>query len=202
MSSHIGIDFARDRATSNWRHGYHLLPALINRLDLHVGVEVGVALGGHADAILTQCPGVHFLYAVDPYKHREGYDDPMNLPQEVFDAMYEDTAMFLERRGHCHIFRDASVDVAKFLRGDKYIWKPGTESALIVDFVYIDAEHTYEACKVDIVAWYPLIRDGGVLSGHDYGGFPGVTRAVDEFCAAMGLELHVEEHYFWWTVKK
>lgn len=197
MTTTTTIDFARDRATTNWRHGYHLLPAVINRLDLHVGVEVGVALGGHADAILTQCPGVHFLYAVDPYKHREGYDDLMNLPQETFGAMFEDTERFLKRHGRCGMFRGASLDVAKFLRHENH-------PPLVIDFVYIDAEHTYEACKADIAAWYPLIRVGGVLSGHDYGGFPGVTRAVDEFVAAMGLELHVPEpqQFFWYAVKK
>jgi hypothetical protein len=47
--------------------------------------------------------------------------------------------------------------------------------------VFIDGEHTYDACKADIAAWRPLVRHGGILCGHDYGKmFPGVPRAVDE----------------------
>ena len=37
-----------------------------------------------------------------------------------------------------------------------------------LDFVYIDADHSYESCLADITAWHPKIRDGGILSGHDY----------------------------------
>jgi hypothetical protein len=47
--------------------------------------------------------------------------------------------------------------------------------------VFIDGEHTYEACKADIEAWSPWMRPRGILCGHDYGlKFPGVPRAVDE----------------------
>lgn len=47
--------------------------------------------------------------------------------------------------------------------------------------VFIDGEHTYDACREDIAAWKPHIRKGGILCGHDYGRqFPGVPTAVDE----------------------
>jgi hypothetical protein len=50
-----------------------------------------------------------------------------------------------------------------------------------LDFVFIDACHEYESVKKDILVWMPKIKDGGILSGHDYGrGFPGVAQAVDE----------------------
>jgi predicted O-methyltransferase YrrM len=51
-----------------------------------------------------------------------------------------------------------------------------------VDFVFIDAGHTYEAVKADVAAWYPIVKPGGILAGHDYSNpeFPGVRRAVDE----------------------
>lgn len=49
-----------------------------------------------------------------------------------------------------------------------------------VDFVFIDAAHDYESVKKDILAWQPLIKSGGILSGHDYGEPCGVKQAVDE----------------------
>lgn len=49
-----------------------------------------------------------------------------------------------------------------------------------VDMVYIDADHRYQQVRNDIARWRRHVRPGGFLCGHDYGGFPGVTAAVDE----------------------
>ena len=50
-----------------------------------------------------------------------------------------------------------------------------------IDFLFIDADHTYEGCKQDILDWMPFVRPGGVICGHDYiDMFPGVKRAVHE----------------------
>ena len=49
------------------------------------------------------------------------------------------------------------------------------------DSVFIDACHHYAECAADIEAWRPLIKPGGILSGHDY--WPkdaGVMDAVNE----------------------
>ncbi len=37
-----------------------------------------------------------------------------------------------------------------------------------IDFVYIDADHSYEAVKNDINAWLPKVKPNGILAGHDY----------------------------------
>ena len=53
-----------------------------------------------------------------------------------------------------------------------------------LDFVFIDASHEYEHVKEDLNAWYPKIKSGGILAGHDF--YPdqpnwgGVHRAVTE----------------------
>jgi predicted O-methyltransferase YrrM len=38
-----------------------------------------------------------------------------------------------------------------------------------LDFVFIDGDHSYEACKADILAWLPKMKNGSILAGHDYG---------------------------------
>lgn len=50
-----------------------------------------------------------------------------------------------------------------------------------LDAVFIDADHSYEAVKLDIQNWMPKVRKGGILAGHDYNSaWMGVVRAVDE----------------------
>ena len=50
-----------------------------------------------------------------------------------------------------------------------------------LDFVFIDANHTYESVKEDIVAWWPKVKLGGIISGHDYHiGAMGVIQATNE----------------------
>lgn len=52
-----------------------------------------------------------------------------------------------------------------------------------VDFCFIDGDHTYEAVSEDVRTWFPKIRNGGIIGGHDYVNplHPGVKQAVDEF---------------------
>ncbi|MCA9474062.1 MAG: class I SAM-dependent methyltransferase [Nitrospira sp.] len=50
-----------------------------------------------------------------------------------------------------------------------------------VDFVFVDADHSYESVKKDLLAWLPKIRKGGVFAGHDYcQPTAGVRQAVNE----------------------
>lgn len=50
-----------------------------------------------------------------------------------------------------------------------------------VDFVFVDGDHSYEACKADISAWTPLVKRGGVIAFHDFGSrAQGVTQAIFE----------------------
>jgi len=59
-----------------------------------------------------------------------------------------------------------------------------------LDAVFIDADHSYEAVKLDIQNWMPKVRKGGILAGHDYNSaWMGVVRAVDEiFPEAQKIE--------------
>ena len=60
-----------------------------------------------------------------------------------------------------------------------------------IDYLYVDADHSYEAVKADLQAWGPYVKPGGVILGDDYENplFPGVRQAWDEWEAAHGRRL-------------
>jgi SAM-dependent methyltransferase len=67
-----------------------------------------------------------------------------------------------------------------------------------VDFVYVDAGHTYADVARDIAAWWPKLTPGGVLAGDDWcwtyspEGEYGVRKAVTEFFGPRGIEVFVQ----------
>lgn len=78
-----------------------------------------------------------------------------------------------------------------------------------LDFVFIDADHTYDCVKADILAYLPKVKVGGIIAGHDYlqiareREMPDVKTAVDEFYnngVLKSLTLH--EGNVWQTIKE
>jgi predicted O-methyltransferase YrrM len=85
----------------------------------------------------------------------------------------------------------------------------------IFDYVMLDADHAYESISRDIAAWWPKVRPGGILAGHDYSAeFPGVLQAVTEafenvrvhrgmrFCGPEGDQPPGNYYPVWWVEKE
>ncbi len=69
-----------------------------------------------------------------------------------------------------------------------------------VKFVFIDASHLYERVKQDIQAWWPKVKVGGVMSGHDWAAGEQVRQAVGEFAQSKGLQIQVADNV--WIIEK
>ena len=65
-----------------------------------------------------------------------------------------------------------------------------------VDLVYIDASHEYENVTKDLYAWYKKVKNGGILSGHDWC-WPKVQQAVIDFCAKNNLQAWNQYGFSW-----
>ncbi len=69
-----------------------------------------------------------------------------------------------------------------------------------VDMLFVDGAHDYMNVRLDLEAFAPLVRKGGIISGHDYSpDFPGVVRAVDEYLGEkprIGID---GEGVCWWV---
>ncbi len=180
----------QERHEGGWKAGYGILPSLIRKFDLRIGAEIGVAFGGHSEAILANSE-ISRLYGVDSYLHRPGYDDPMNLPQPQFDELFKNTGARLSKYGDRFIqVRKDSVEAAKLVPE-------------VLDFVFLDADHSYNGVWQDILAWYSNIRSDGLISGHDYGhpAFPGVKQAVDQYFRRIGSTVNISDGGVWWVQK-
>ena len=57
------------------------------------------------------------------------------------------------------------------------------------DYIYIDALHELTDVTSDLTHWYPKIKEGGVISGHDWW-YEGVRQAVCQFFTGKGQLLY------------
>ena len=78
---------------------------------------------------------------------------------------------------------------------------PSVEAAEVfadgaLDFVFIDADHSYESVKQDITAWLPKVRPGGFVTGHDIH-MGEVRQAVEELLPGY-QEDFVNDCVWWW----
>jgi hypothetical protein len=48
-----------------------------------------------------------------------------------------------------------------------------------LDFVFIDADHTKEGFSDDMDCWFPKVKQGGVIAGHDYD-YPVIKEIVNK----------------------
>ncbi len=55
-----------------------------------------------------------------------------------------------------------------------------------IDLLLIDTEHQISVTEAELALWAPHVKPGGTILLHDPETFPGVRRAVEDFCKARG----------------
>lgn len=91
-----------------------------------------------------------------------------------------------ECRGN--IERAGVADVVRFIQSNTHdaarLWDRG-----LIDYLYVDADHSYEGCKADLELWWPHVKVGGLVAGDDYDDPRwGVRQAWDEFEVVRGQQ--------------
>ena len=136
-----------------------------------VVVEIGVASGQSTVAFLKRY-GAFQLVGVDPYTDYASYDEKAGRYGDYYCTLkyiYEEmksispcfTLLKLHSIQAADLFKERSVDL-----------------------VFVDGNHAYDYVRSDCNAWWPKIKYGGWLTGHDWNlkvPFCGVQKAVREF---------------------
>jgi predicted O-methyltransferase YrrM len=121
-------------------------------------VEIGSWKGRSTVAIceaLKQKPEVEF-YAVDTFEGdpeiwKDGYKEELDN-----DSIYKEFQKNTAEYGFLKIIRTTSNEASIQFADES------------LDWVFLDGDHSYDAVCNDVRAWFPKLKYGGLLSGHDY----------------------------------
>lgn len=155
--------------------------------------EVGVAEGRYSAEILGW--GVPMLYLIDLWCHVDG---------EVAELGGWSDEKHQQAMDHCLRLLRGYEQQYQVLRMRSWLAAKTLPNASL-GFCYIDATHTYEGVMADLPAFWPKVRSGGILAGHDYlsQSWPQVRLAVGRFARQVGQVVHtvpetnVNDSSFW-----
>lgn len=156
------------------------------------GCEIGVWQGRLSAFLLESLPSLYLTMvdAYQPYADSRIGRSSSSVMQEAMQRAVDCTTPWDNRR---------KLIVMDSLAAAKQV------EDLSQGFVFIDAEHAYDAVRGDLRAWWQKVKPGGLFFGHDYKirrGF-GVIRAVNEFVDEHKLKLGVDGRFegIWWVQK-
>lgn len=158
---------------------------------LGYAAEIGVAEGNFSKDLLNM--GFERLYMVDNWATIEGVKGDGNFGQEWHDKNLsrakEQTEPFFDK---VVILRGMSSKMCELVPDES------------LGLVYLDAGHDYSSVWFDLKHWYPKLKKGGIMAGHDFVNTAyGVAEAVHDFTSKRGIEVHLiaedknEDAGFW-----
>jgi hypothetical protein len=186
---------------------------LLESEGFRVGAEVGVQHGTFAQTTLSHWPSCEKYYLIDVWSQQTKYVDQANVDNSTQDEIFAAAKNNVQQWANKTTFMRMRSDQAALKIADSSL-----------DYVYVDARHDYCGAKQDINLFWPKVRRGGIMSGHDYlvavdvapaqdwslcengERNPGAVKgAVDEFAAAQQLQLVVsyqDGSYGSWFLRK
>ncbi|MFX1314152.1 MAG: class I SAM-dependent methyltransferase [Promethearchaeota archaeon] len=129
-----------------------------------IGAEIGVMKGNNSISILKEL-NISKLYLIDIW-------DEYEEVQTNFDNLknYEYVLNQFKNNERVEIIKAFSHEASKKFENKS------------LDFVYVDANHKYKFIYQDLECWYPKVKNGGIMAGHDLFNAIGVLNAVKDWC--------------------
>lgn len=181
----------------------HLLIEVLQELGMEPAeaVEIGVHRGALSAKLLAAFPSM-VLYMCDSWTAHE--------PDSEYRKSGDGCARLTEEQQRLNMEEAWRVTEFAGTRA-RFLWCDSLEAASCFvavpkqfEVVLQDARHDYEGVKEDLEAWWPLVKDGGILAVHDYdhpkerrNGAFGVKRAFDEFAVSVGCDVFSRGSLAW-----
>ena len=132
--------------------GRYGLAELFRELNFKVGAEIGVFDGEYSEVLCKANPEAK-LYSIDPWATHSDYT--AFIKEDTFKNAYAKAQERLSKY-NCEMIKKLSLDAVKDFADES------------LDYVFIDGDHSFQACTNDIVEWSKKVKMGGIISGHDY----------------------------------
>jgi hypothetical protein len=150
-----------------------------------VVAELGVFKGVFARKIYDICTPSE-LHLIDCWQTQEELgriEAVVGLPQEKHDANLEETKERFNGCGNIFFHVGFTSSVVFDFQDDFFDW------------IYVDANHTYEGAFSDLTLYFPKVKTGGYIVCDDYcdddENYYGVKKAISQFCAQHQLKFNV-----------
>ena len=139
--------------------------------------------------------GGMFLYEEDirdifsGLTHEEVHDTLMNVKtynNEQSDYYSSEKLQSYFEEAKSNIISTGFVEKCKFhiMRSDEFLKKVPDD---YYDFIFLDSHLTYKQLYTDLEKWVPKVKNGGLISGHDYA-CPSTWWAVENYRKFYGIE--------------
>jgi len=134
-------------------------------------VEIGSWMGRSACSLAANTKGI--LICVDTWSGS----------LEVHDGF--DAVLFTKFRKNTEMYNNIWPMPFRSVRAAEILSSLGIQP----DMIFIDGDHTSENVRADILAWRPLLAEGGIFAGHDYlfPNWPDVQRVVNELVVSIDI---------------
>lgn len=150
-----------------------------------IGAEIGFGHGENAKSLLKELP-IKQLYCIDPYINKEY----IQADRKITTYHNQQTQANYQK-----LINDSRITVLPFSSNVAKYMLPKE-----LDFVYIDGDHTLKQVAEDLRNYYPHVKKGGFLGGHDYiFGQQGVIDAVQNFAIKINSAPSIVFPDFWFT---
>jgi predicted O-methyltransferase YrrM len=154
------------RGLSTEIHDLRVLVTLCRYFNSKNVLELGVRYGHTANYLLNNCPGIAKYVGVDvPYTFKTTKaEQQAEVPMQVGIIASGD------HRFNALSLPGGTVDLIDSSIIEKHHF----------DFIFIDADHSYEGVRRDTVIALNLVKTNGIIVWHDYGNEKDVTSFLDE----------------------
>ncbi|NGX60072.1 MAG: hypothetical protein KR126chlam3_01234 [Chlamydiae bacterium] len=181
-------------------HGWYVngnaMETLIRKNNAKVVIELGSWLGASTRHIASVLPDDGIVYAVD---HWLGSQDHEMFSPDFFPDLYELLPVLYEQFLSNVIHANLTDKIIPVRKSTLEAVSQFYEKGISPDIVYVDASHDEESVYNDLVAYYPLVKDHGIICGDDWGwgqDFP-VMKAVQRFAKENNLRIEIPNNWMW-----